>query len=403
MRDSKDADRLQVKSPAYQIITKSTLKNIHNKLRYQAGKPNAKIHDKLTQNIVQAKKFRKKMQDDQKAEFIQRLRIIFGKDYDELSKRFFSENETLEMVKNTVNKKRKIINVLGILGYNFSRTDKQAKRRHTRESRISMIPFNAVRPAEYPQNNLSSKYRLGSRITHKSEYHKMLIKSRKVADSILPFKTKIFQASHRLDANQQKLASLRGPSKSKELVQSRLDAATNPREPPPDILDRILIPKQQNSKVVRKIRDMCQSLNVLRPDEIKKGFNALKLLLEIKHLIQEQIKLNDLKRISRSKDPGSARAIDPLRKSLGGLRSRKEILKKIQSVLGSSKRLTRRISEQKLKVFKNNFIKLAMFVRDSGLRNVDLMKLIPSRPYNEPQAKEVARNGSSSSRPSWAT
>jgi predicted metal-dependent hydrolase len=73
------------------------------------------------------------------------------------------------------------------------------------------------------------------------------------------------------------------------------------------------------------------------------------------------------------------------------LLSKKELVKKIHHILADSKRSIKKLSLEKLKTFVNNFIKLAFFVRDTQMENIDLLKLIPDKPYDDPHAKEVQK------------
>ena len=58
-----------------------------------------------------------------------------------------------------------------------------------------------------------------------------------------------------------------------------------------DFLDGITIPSEEIQKVEDKIKRICQPLNVSKLNEIKKEFNALKLVLNIKKIIQHQSKV----------------------------------------------------------------------------------------------------------------
>lgn len=69
--------------------------------------------------------------------------------------------------------------------------------------------------------------------------------------------------------------------------------------------------------------------------------------------------------------------------------SKKELMKKINGILEHSKGASKKLSLDKLKVFVDNFIKLAFFVKQFNLGHLDLTKLIPSQPYNDPDSKEV--------------
>jgi hypothetical protein len=69
--------------------------------------------------------------------------------------------------------------------------------------------------------------------------------------------------------------------------------------------------------------------------------------------------------------------------------SKKEVIKKISLILEQSKGANKKLSLDRLKVFVDNFIKLADFVKQFKLNHIHLTKLIPDQPYNDPDSKEV--------------
>lgn len=248
------------------------------------------------------------------------------------------------------------------------------------------MPFRTERPAEYPRQSQGAKsLQKKKKLGQKPDYQKMLSEAQKTAKGIVPFKSKIFQASLRLGGEGKSFFMRGNPRRrAKQAKEKRRESPGGRR----DILDRIDIPQAKLTQVERKLREMCQSLKVLRPDEIKNEYSGLKLVLQVKNLIEGQ---------RRAEGAGSSGARG------GKVLSPRGLLQKMHSIMAKSTKPQKKLCRKKLKPFRKNFLKLFLFVKEMGLEDVDLKKMMPILPYSEPQAKEVQANCSSSSRRSWGT
>lgn len=256
--------------------------------------------------------------------------------------------------------------------------------------RISIIPINRKNTFKYNNNQINKNDRSVKLYKKKdSKYIKMLSLAKKNSTKIENFQNKIFQGNN--NKNKKNLNKIYSSS-LKETENESIDQENNFKNKKKLFLKRLNPVKKRDKKFVnKKIQQLCEPIklkNKEKEEEDKKTFDGLILVSNIKDLISLQKRKFQSKEYSVKNDLNESQ-----NNTDNDFKDFKfEILNKIQLSLYPPKIKLKKKHFEKTKFFRENFIKLALFIKEFNIEKRSLFELIPEKPYNDPDSCNVRYN-----------
>lgn len=320
---------------------------------------------------------------NKKTDFFERLKKIFKEDFEALDLGFLLQNKRREILRKKISATSKSVNFCKLLvkQVNNKRRSSGLKVSNSFKKKVSfdtsfhsIIPINRKKTVYYMNNDLN-KNNYSVKLMRKSKqnkYHKMLEIAAK-NEGTEPFNKRIFQVKDVKGNIPNKFFFKKEPTQG----QHKRDAL---------ILNPNTTKDLKNVKT--KIKTMCQPLSVNKFNQTTLKFNGLKLVTDIKQMLHQSKTDNNQRVRKTQKNLVYFKQNRSINEKLYN-KSKIHLANNIQNILKTPKGSTKKINFEMLKAFKKNFIKLAFFIKEFDIKGIDLFKLIPEKPYNDPDAREV--------------